>query len=799
MKFTLSWLKTHLDTDATLGAIVERLTALGLEVEEVSDRGAALEPFTVGYVVKAERHADADKLSVCLVDTGTDTVQVVCGAPNARTGMKGVFARSGLVLPGTGLHLKKTRIRGVDSDGMLCSEREMGISDEHDTIIELPEGAPVGAPFAPLLGLDDPLIDVAVTPDRSDCLGVYGIARDLAAAGTGTLKPLEAMVKGAFASPIDVHLDFEAGAADACPLFIGRYIRGVNNGPSPKWLHERLMSVGLRPISALVDITNWVTLDLGRPVHVFDADRVKGDLRLRLGREGDEYLALDGNEYTIDETMTAICDDTGLISLAGIMGGQTTGCDEGTTDVFLEIALFDPIRTAATGRALGIESDARYRFERGVDPAFVAPGAEIATRLILELCGGEASELVIAGAVPGERRKIGLRASRIASLCGVDVDEAAQHDILARLGFDVAGKGEKITVTVPSWRRDVEVEADVVEEVLRIHGYDAIPAVSMPREDGVGHPVLTTAQRRVALAKRTLAARGLVEAVTWSFTGDEQARLFGGGRPELRLANPISAELTDMRPSLIPNLIAAAARNVDRGFADVALFEVGQAYAGDAPDDQFMSACALRRGQSGPRHWLAGPRDVDAFDAKADALAVIAACGGPAASAQVAADAPDWYRPGRSGTLRLGPALLAHFGEVHPRVLAALDVAGPLAACEVFLGAIPVAKGRRGTAKPLLKLSPLQAVVRDFAFVVDRDVRADDLVRAARGAEKALIAEVAVFDAYQGTELGEGKRSLAIAVTLQPMKRTLTDAEIEAVSRKIVAAVEKATGGVLRG
>ncbi len=796
MKFTLAWLKRHLETQASLDEITERLTMLGLEVEEVIDRGAALSPFTVGYVVEAKPHAHADKLSVCIVETGNDRVQVVCGAANARTGMKGVFARTGLTIPGTGLKLKKVVIRGVASAGMLCSEREMGLSDDHDSIIELPDDAPVGEPFAPVLGLDDPVIDVGVTPDRGDCLGVRGIARDLAAAGVGTLVPLDTTpVPGAFESPVKVHLDFDAEHAGACPLFIGRFIRGVTNGPSPKWLQERLISVGLRPISALVDITNWVTLDLGRPVHVFDADKLAGDLRLRLGRKGERFAALDGKEYAIDGTMTAICDDTGFISLAGVMGGASTGCGEGTANVFLEIALFDPLRVAATGRALGVESDARYRFERGVDPAFAVPGAEIATRLILDLCGGEASALHLAGAVPEARRSVPFRPARIESLGGVKVGEAACRDILTRLGFEV-GKG---VVTVPSWRPDIEVEADVVEEVLRVYGFDRVPAVSMPRPDGVARPVLTTAQRRVVWAKRACAARGLIEAVTWSFVPRAHAELFGEAPESLRLANPISAELTDMRPSLLPNLIAAIARNIDRGFADVALFEAGPAYAGDQPEDQAMVIGAARRGLGGLRHWLEPPRAVDAFDAKADALAVIAACGGPAESAQASADAPPWYHPGRSGVLTLGPKLLAHFGELHPRVLKALDAEGPLVGCEVFLDAIPEPRTRPTRAKPPLELSPYQAVVRDFAFVVDEGVPADDVVRAARGAEKALIHEVSVFDVYRGGEIGEGKKSLAIAVTLQPTERTLTDAEIEAVAAKIVAAVTKATGGTLRG
>ena len=800
MKFTLSWLGLHLDHQAGADAIAARLTALGHEVEAVGDRGAELAPFTVAYVVEARPHPNADKLQVCIVDTGEGEVQVVCGAPNAHTGMKSVFARTGLTIPGTGVHLKPTVIRGVESAGMLCSEREMGLSDDHDAIIELPEYAPVGAPFAVVAGLDDPLFDVAITPDRGDCLGVRGLARDLAAAGVGRLRPLDtAPVPGAFPSPIAVALDFPPEAADACPMFIGRLIRGVCNGPSPRWLQERLRSVGLRPISALVDITNWLTLDLGRPAHVFDAGKLAGDPRLRLARPGERFRALDGNDYVLDETMTVIRDDRGPVSLAGVMGGEGSGCTEETTDVFLEIAIFDRRRTAATGRALGIESDARYRFERGIDPAFLRPGTEIATRLILDLCGGEAAEAVVAGAVSDERRVVRFRPARVASLGGIAIAPETCAETLDRLGFAVDAAAE--AVAAPTWRHDIEVEPDVVEEVMRVHGFDRVPARSMPRAHGVARPVLTIAQRRLGAARRTLAARGLTEAVTWSFIPGPQAKRFGGGAPELALANPISSELTDMRPSLLPNLIAAAGRNLDRGLADVALFEVGQVYADATPGGQTMRAGALRQGRDGPRHWARAARPVDVFDAKADALAVINACDGPADKAQATNDAPDWYHPGRSGVLRLGPRVLAHFGEIHPDLLAEAGVEGPLVACEVLLDAIPVpkAKGKKSTARPPLRLSPFQAIGRDFAFVVDEDVAAADLLRAARGADKKLIDAVAVFDVYRGPELGPGRKSLAIGVTLQPSERTLTEAEIETVAAKIVAAVAKATGAVLRG
>ncbi len=796
MKFSLSWLKQHLDTEASLQEITDKLTMLGLEVEEVIDRGAELADFTVGYVIEATPHPNADTLRVLRVDTGHGEVQVVCGAPNARTGMKGVFAGSDLTIPGTGLKLKKTKIRDVESNGMLCSEREMGLGDDHDGIIDLPEDAPVGEPFAPLMGLDDPVIDIAITPDRGDCLGVYGIARDLAAAGLGTLKALDATaVAGAFDSPINVHLDTEAETPGACPYFIGRYIRGVTNGPSPKWLQDRLLSIGLRPISALVDITNWMTMDLGRPAHVFDAAKVAGDIRVRMARSGEAMLALDGRGYELNEAVTCITDDNGVIGFGGVMGGEDTGCTEETTDVFLEIALFDPVRTAATGRALGIESDARYRFERGVDTAFMPPGEEIATGLILELCGGEASHQVIAGGAPHGARQLPFRPDRVASLGGVEIAADTCGDILTGLGFEIADG----TVIVPTWRPDVEIESDVVEEVLRIHGFDQIPPLSMPRSEGVARPVLTMGQRRERWAKRALAARGLVEAVTWSFVSDAQARLFGGGGDDLRLANPISSELTDMRPSLLPGLVAATGRNIDRGFDDVALFEAGHTYADDSETGQALVISAVRRGRTVERHWAEQPRAVDVFDAKADALAAIAACGGPADKAQISADAPAWYHPGRSGAVRLGPNVLAHFGELHPRVLKALDVEGPLVGCEIFVEALPAPRAKANRAKPSLKLSPLQPVTRDFAFVVDDAVRAEDLARAARGAHKQLIADVRVFDTYAGANLGEGKKSIAIAVTLLSYDQTLTDAEIDAVGQQVVAAVVKATGGTLRG
>ncbi len=799
MKFTLSWLRDHLDFDLGAAALGERLTMLGLEVEDIADRAAELADFTVGHVTKCEQHPDADRLRVCTVDTGSGEVQVVCGAPNAHLGMKGVFAPAGTTLPGTGMKLKKSKIRGVESNGMLCSEREMGLSDEHEGIIELPADAEIGAPFAGIMGLGDPVIEIAITPNRQECLGVRGIARDLAAAGIGTLKPADMTpVEGAFESPVKWRRDFTPETEDACPMVVGRYFRGVRNGPSPKWVQERLAAIGLRPISALVDITNLVTFDLGRPLHVFDADKISGDLTMRLAKKGEEILALDGKAYTLDETMTVIVDESAVHGIGGIMGGENSGCTGETVNMFLEVALFDTIRTAASGRKLGIESDARYRFERGVDPESALWGVEVASRLVAEFCGGEASEVVVAGDMPDWQKTVRLRPSRVQHLGGIDLPEDESARILEALGFTVARENGEFQVGVPSWRSDVDGEADLVEEVVRVNGYDAVPVVPLTLAGALPHPALSPGQRRVRQTRRALASRGMLEAATWSFMPRARARLFGGGGDALMLANPISADLDAMRPSILPNLIEAAGRNADRGYADLALFEIGPQYADDTPEGQATVAAVLRAGRTGPRHWSDPPRDVDAFDAKADALAALAAAGAPVDRLQVTADAPGWYHPGRSGTLRLGPNVLAWFGEIHPGVLRRMDVKGPMAGCEVFLDAVPMPKGKAGKTRKLLRPSPFQPVERDFAFVVDADLEADKLVRAAKGAEKTLIADVAVFDVYRGKAIGEGKKSLAIAVVLRPTEKTLTDEEIEAVAQKIVANVEKQTGGVLR-
>ncbi|HEY1259076.1 MAG TPA: phenylalanine--tRNA ligase subunit beta [Stellaceae bacterium] len=795
MKTTLGWLKEHLDTEAPLDAIVEQLVMLGHDVDAVEDRGKELKPFTIADVVSAEPHPNADRLRVCVVDTGSARVQVVCGAPNARVGMKGVFAPAGTVIPRSGAVLKETVIRGVASSGMLCSAAELGLGDDHDGIIEAPADAPVGTRYADLLGLGDPVIDIKVTPNRADCLGVRGIARDLAAAGIGHLKPLDATtVPGRFRSPIGIAIEDRK----ACPLFLGRHLRGVKNGTSPEWLRSRLEAIGLRPISALVDITNFMTFDLDRPLHVFDAGRLAGGLTVRFARAGETLSALDGREYALDPEVTVIADARGVQSLGGVIGGEATGCTAATTEVFIEAALFDPVRTAATGRRLNISSDARYRFERGLDPAFVRDGLEIATRLMLEFCGGEASEVVTAGAVPDWRRHYVLRAERPQSLGGLAVPAERSAAILESLGFAVETKaGDDLRVTPPSWRGDIEGEADLVEEVLRIEGYDHIPAVPLARVGALPRPALAPKMRRVEQVRRTLVERGLIETVAFSFISAREAELFGGAKPELRLANPISADLDQMRPSLLPGLVAAARRNADRGFGDAALFELGPAYRDDTPRGQALVAAGLRAGETGPRHWRLRPRHADLYDAKADALATLAAMGASAENVQAAADPPPWYHPGQAGSLRLGPKLLGHFGQLHPSVLEALEARGPIVAFETFLDDVP--EPRAGRAKPPLQLSVFQPIERDFAFVVDRDLPAESLLRAARGVDRKLVADIRLFDVYEGAGLPPGKKSLAITAVLQPLERTLTDAEIEGFSQRLIAQVEKATGGKLRG
>ncbi|GGF40036.1 phenylalanine--tRNA ligase beta subunit [Aliidongia dinghuensis] len=802
MKTTLSWLKQHLETDADLATLTRTLTMFGLEVDNIEDRGAALAPFKVAYVVSAEQHPNADKLKLCKVDTGSETIQVVCGAPNARAGLKVVFAPSGSTIPRTGLVLKPSEIRGVKSNGMMCSAYEMGLSEDHEGIIELPAEAPVGEPFAAVLGLDDPLLDIKITPNRADCLGVRGIARDLAAAGLGTLKPLAVeKIPGRFPSPVKIHIAGEA--LKDCPMFVGRVIRGVRNGPSPAWLQERLTSIGLRPISALVDITNYMTFDVNRPLHVFDVAKVKGDLTVHPAKGGETLLALNGKEYALEPGMVAISDASGVVSLGGVMGGETTGCDEGTVDVLIEAALFDPTRTAETGRRLSVQSDARYRFERGVDPAFVRDGIEIATKLVLELCGGEPGEVTVTGAEPHWQRTVTLRPERVETLGAVTVPDQDIARILSHLGCSVAKASDHFAVSLPSWRADIEGEADLVEEVLRLHGYDHIPAVPLRPVGALPGQAVDANQRRAGLVRRTLAERGLHEAVTYSFMssalfGIGNAGLFGTADASLAVANPISSDLDVMRPSILPNLLTAAQRNADRGYGDAALFELGPQYRDDTPEGQALVAAGIRHGRTARKLWRNAGAPVDAFDAKADALAALAAAGAPVENLQVTADPPGWYHPGRGGSIRLGPkTVLAHFGEIHPRLVTALGLKGPAVGFEVYLDAVPPVKAQKG--RPLLKLSPFQPIERDFAFLVDQTVPAEAVLRAARGADKKLVTEVRLFDVYTGQGVPEGKKSLALTVTLQPVEATLTDEAIEAVSKTIVAQVTKLTGAVLRG
>jgi len=802
MKFTLSWLKDHLETDEPLQKLADKLTMIGLEVEHIDNKAEQLRPIRIARVISAVQHPNADRLRVCMVDIGDggDPVQVVCGAPNARDGLVTIFGPPGTYIPGKNITLSVGSIRGVESRGMLISGAEIEISDDHSGIVELPADAPIGASYVEWARLIDPVIEINLTPNRQDATGVHGIARDLAAADMGKFKdPAIKPIKGEFPCPVQVKVEDAA----LCPGFALRLVRGVKNGPSPEWLQQRLTAIGLRPINALVDITNFMTYDRARPLHVFDAKKVHGNLTVRHARDGEELLALDGKTYKLDPTVCVIADDNGVESLAGIMGGEASGCDENTTDVLIESALWNEINIAQTGRKLGINSDARYRFERGVDPAFMVPGLELATKMVMELCGGTPSENVVVGKAFPDDRVIDYPLSELKRLTGIDVPLPEARSILQRLGFMMAGTGPVVKIAVPSWRSDVHGKADIVEEIVRIVGVDKVPMTPFDRGDAPRKPVLTPLQSRTRRAKRALAARGMVEAVTWSFISKPQAELFGGGSAALALANPIAADLSDMRPSLLPGLIATAQANSDRGSSDVALFEVGQIFRGDRPQDQFTSAAGVRHGfassQGLGRHWT-GSAAATAFDAKADAIAVLAAAGAPVQALQIVPGGANWLHPGRSGTIQIGPQnILGYFGELHPRALEALRADGPLLAFEVLLDRIPDGKVKATRAKPTLELAAFHPVSRDFAFIVDRKVKAADIVRAAQAADKKLITGVSVFDVYEGKGIDPDKKSLAIAVTMQPRDKTLTDQEIDAVAAKIVAEVGKKTGGTLRG
>ncbi len=810
MKFTLAWLKDHLKTTATVDEIATKLSAIGLEVESVEDPAKTLGAFRIARIVDAKRHPNADKLQIVQVEIekGQPPVEVVCGAPNARVGLVSVFAPLGTYIPGSKITLEKKPVRGVVSNGMMCSAAELELSSESAGIFELDAelAARVGDRYIDVAGLADPVFEVKLTPNRPDCTGVRGIARDLAAAGLGTLKHEARIqgVEGAKDCPIDVQLEFTPETANACPVFAARYVAGLANGPSPDWLQNRLKAVGLRPINALVDVTNYISQEHGRPLHVYDADKLKGAVRARLGKVGEKFLGLDGKEYAVDETMCVIADDSGPLGLGGIMGGEASGCTDKTKNVLIESAWFDPVRTATTGRKAGLVTDARYRFERGVDPQSVIPGLDLATQMIHKLCGGTPSKSRVAGKTPESQRRIAFSFGHVEKLTGVVLDKAEITRILETLGCVLDGKGNVLTVTTPSWRPDMHGAADLVEEVVRIAGLDRIPSTPLPRMSGIARAVLTPRQARARRARRTLASRGLVEAVTWSFIAKREAETFGGGAAALDLANPISTDLSSMRPSLLPGLLTAVERNRNRGFDDVALFELGQAYRGDGESDQIQIAAGVRAGTAGlagrGRSWQGTASPVDSFDAKGDVFAVLRALGFDPTKAQITRDAPGWYHPGRSAALKLGPkTVLAHFGDVHPATLTSLDVSAPVTAFEIFLDALPPDK-KKSRARAALNASDLLPVRRDFAFVLDKGVAAGDVIRAAQAVDKALIADVSVFDVFEGGALAaEGKKSMAIEVTLQPADATLTDKDIEAVCQKIIADVKKATGGDIRG
>ncbi|SMY06780.1 phenylalanine--tRNA ligase subunit beta [Flavimaricola marinus] len=798
MKFTLSWLKDHLDTTASVDEITEALTDLGLEVEGVENPAARLADFTIGKVTSAEKHPEADRLQVCQVETDDGPLQIICGAPNARAGITVVVAKPGVYVPGIDTTIGVGKIRGIESYGMMCSEREMELSEEHDGIIELPSGE-VGDRFIDWLAENDPakvdpVIEIAITPNRPDALGVRGVARDLAARGLGTLKPRDVVpVPASFKA--DLTVEIAEDTLDGCPVFAGRLIRGVKNGPSPQWLQDVLKAIGLRPISFLVDVTNFFTYDRNRPLHVFDADKVAGNLRVHRAKGGEELVALDDKTYTLQAGQMVISDDTGPESIAGVMGGLPTGCTEDTVNVFVESAYWDPVQIAYTGRALKINSDARYRFERGIDPAFTIEGLEHAVRTIVDNAGGEASELIVAGAIPDTSRAYKLDTDRVQSLVGMEIAPETQRSTLEALGFEFDGD----MASVPSWRPDVQGEADLVEEVARMASLTKLVGKPLPRKHtGVPAPILTPMQFRESAARRTCAALGYNECVTYSFIDQPAAALFGGGDDATMLENPISSDMSHMRPALLPGLLRAAARNQARGFADMALFEVGTAFHGGEPGEQHVLVTGLLIGRTGPKDVHGEARPVDLYDAKADAEAVLAAIGAPA-KVQILRGADDWWHPGRHGKICLGPKkVLGIFGELHPRVLREMDIKGPAVAFTIWPAEVPQPKAKTSTRAPLVA-TDLQAVDRDFAFVVDAGVEALTLVNAAAGADKALITDVRVFDEFIGGSVGEGKKSLAITVRLQPTEATLKDKDIEAVSAKIVEKVSKATGGVLRG
>ncbi len=806
MKFTWGWLNDHLDTTADMATILDALPMLGLEVEGVVDKSAALAPFIIAKITATAKHPNADSLQVCTVNAGGDDIEVVCGAPNARVGMVGVFAPVGAYVPGIDLTLTTAEIRGVTSNGMMCSEREMMLSDEHDGIIALDDDAPLGKGYAEWAGLNDPIIEIAITPNRADCLGVRGVARDLAAAGYGTLKLLKFdQISTDGDSLIKWNIDMGDDRVHLCPRVTGRTFSNVTNAASPQWMQQRLTAIGQRPMSALVDITNYTMIDLGRPLHAYDADKIAGDtLTIRLAKDGEAFTALNDKTYKLDAEMIVIADADGVDDLGGIMGGARTGISDATTNMFLEIAIFDPISIATTGRKLNLNSDARYRFERGLDATSPDTMMDYISAMVVSICGGSASKVAEAGAGADWQRLIAYNPSRCAALTAVQIASSKQAEILENLGFTVVQDSDDAwSVQPPSWRGDIVGAADLVEEVMRVVGFDEIPEVSLPRLSVVATPAVDAVQKRPHTIKRLLAGRGMMEAVTFSFLDAKTAIRFGGGGDALTLVNAISAELTTMRPSIMPNLLAALMRNNARGEGDASIFEVGPIFMGDGADDQRTSATGLRRGMTAPREWTNAARPVDWADARGDAIAVLSALGVDTDSLQTTTDAPDWYHPGQSGVLRQGRKALAYFGAIHPEVLQDYDLdggnlKGGAAGFEIILEDVALPKFK-GTARPLAQFSPFQQVGRDFAFILNQDITAEQLLRAVKGAGKPLVTAATVFDVYQGKGIADGAKSMAVAVTLQPTKATLTEDEIEAVSSAIIAAVEKHCDGQLRG
>lgn len=794
MKFSISWLKEHLDTAASVDEIAETLTKIGLEVEEVFNPASRLDGFVTAEVETYERHPDSDHLGLLTVNTGKEKLQVVCGAPNCKQGLKGIFAPVGVVIPCYNEELKVGKIRGVESFGMMCSEKELGVGEDHNGIIELPADTPIGRPAAEALDID-PVIEINITPNRAECLGVRGVARDLAAAGLGTLKPLKIVkTAGNFKSPINVKVEDFA----ACPVYVGRYIKNVNNkAETPKWMKDRLTAIGLRPISPLVDITNYINYDMARPLHVFDADKLKGDITVRMAKDGEKFVSLEDKEYMLDDKSLGICDEEGVQCLGGIMGGAAKGCCDETQNVFLECALFTPECIARTGRKFGIDSDSRYRYERWVDPKSNILGSDYATQMILDICGGEASEVVIAGSEPEDERVAYIRPGRIKDLIGIDVSKEKIVEILNNLGFKTSEEDGKIKAVSPTWRGDIEGEHDLVEEVVRMIGLDSIPAESLPHGK-FPKQVLSPAQRRAVTLKHELASRGMYETVTWSFTDSNLAKDFRKGREPVLLFNPIAADLDEMRPSVLPNLLLAVKNNTARGYGNIALFEVGPEFYGRKPGEQNQVATGVRCGMTAKKDWNGSARAYDVFDAKADALAAIAAANGPFENAQITLDAPAYYHPGRSGTLRLGKNVLAYFGEIHPGVLKKFGIKQRVMAFEVILSNIPLPRSSNDKAKKKLELSAFQPVDKDLAFVVDKTVPAVNLMTAAKTADREFIADVRVFDVYEGENLPEGKKSIALALTFQPKDKTFTDQDIENLMNKVIQEMKKKCNAELR-